>query len=70
MCQKKRLFYDSLKLISAKKIFVVHENCQVRQINFTKCSGEFLCRLIFTDFEFSFIVLSKLIRTNFSVGNT
>ena len=37
-------------------IFVVHKNY-------------FLCALIFTDFEFSLIVLLELIHVNFSLGN-
>ena len=58
----------SRRLISAKKIFTVHENYQARQISFMKFNFQenfFVCGLTFTDFDFSLIALSKLIYTNF-----
>ena len=63
MRKKKRLFYDSRKSISTKKIFAV----QVFLFCFHYYHFFVFCGLIltdFTDFEFSLIVLSKLIHTN------
>ena len=53
MRQRKGFFYDSLKLISAKRIFVVQGNYWARQISFTKFNFHenlFVCGSIFTDF--------------------
>ena len=69
MRKKKILFYDSRKSVSTKKIFAVQVFFffLVFIIVFF-----FFCGLVltdFTDFEFSLIVLSKLIHTNILVGN-
>ena len=58
MRKKKRLFYDSKKNLPCKIIFFIVF------ISFFFFSG-----LIFTDFEFSLIVVSELIHTNILVGN-
>ena len=58
MRKKKRLFYDSKKICCARLFFLV--------FIFSFFNPQ---RLIFTDFEFSLIVLSELIHTNILVGN-
>ena len=72
MRKMKEHFYDVRKLISVKKIFlpltkiIRRGKLILRTLIFRK--NLFVCGLILTDFEFSGIVLSKLIHTNFSVG--
>ena len=69
MRKKKRLFYDSRKSISTRKILP----CKIIFfIVFIIIIFSFFFGLIFTDFadvKFSLIVLSKLIHTNLLVGN-
>ena len=68
MRKKKIVFYDSRKSISTKKLFAG----QVFFIVFIIIIFSFFSGLIFTDFtdfEFSLIVLSKLIHTNILLGN-